>query len=87
MRKKGSSGYAPRTKPKLECHLRSECPISCGWCKTHRPDDTCVRLASGVIQKWKNDTYPPDHQPDFDHWDNVLYRIASAVKAQKESLY
>lgn len=77
-----SSRYKP---PKLECRLRAECPISCGWCRTHQPDDECIRLAAGTIEKWKHDTYPPDHQPDFEHWDDVLYRIIDAVRNKKES--
>lgn len=79
-----SSGSTSYTPPKLECPLRVECPISCGWCRTHQPDAYCIRLAGGVIEKWKHDTYPPDHQPDFEHWDEVLRRIIAAVRNQKE---
>lgn len=79
------SSRSPRYKPpKSECPLRSECPISCGWCRTHQPDQDCIRLAAGTIAKWKNDTYPPDRQPDFDHWDDVLSRIIASVNSYKE---
>lgn len=70
--------------PKTPCTLRNECPISCGWCKTHQPDNECVRLAKGVVEKWKHDVYPPDHKPDFDHWDCVVQKIVDSVKHLQE---
>lgn len=74
-----------RSPYKAPCQFRLSCPVACGWCKTHQPDDLCVRLAKGSVEKWKRDVYPPNQARDFEKWDKIISDIEKAAHSTREA--
>lgn len=45
---------SPLIKPRA-CRFINRCPSATGWCNNRNPDNECVRLLLGIIERMKQD--------------------------------